>query len=88
MKILAIDAAVLEARSVETVEEFKEWTRTKIRPVFPHEMLCSGYGHFHAGGVVPDYLVTVDAPAGYFEAAIRNRGGHRHADPAPLARAP
>jgi DNA-binding CsgD family transcriptional regulator len=70
-----IDAIALGADKVKTVDEFKKWTRTRIRPVFPHETLCSGYAHLHAGGVEPDYLVTVDAPAGYFEEALRNRAG-------------
>jgi DNA-binding CsgD family transcriptional regulator len=60
--------------SVATVEEFKDWTRSQLRPVLPHGALISGLGHLHAGGVGLDYLVTVDCPMGHLE-AIRNRVG-------------
>ena len=69
-----IEATALEAVDVETIEDFKEWTRRKIRPVFPHETLACGYGHLHAGGVGLDYAVTVDYPVGHLE-GIRNRAG-------------
>ncbi len=40
-----VDTVVLEADSVRTADKYKEWTRAKIRPVFPHETLGSGYAH-------------------------------------------
>lgn len=64
----------LQTDSVKTIDEFKEWTRKKIRPIFPHETLSCGYGHLHAGGVSLDYLVTIDYPLGHLQ-GIRNRAG-------------
>lgn len=64
----------MEAASLATIEQFKNWTRTELRRVFPHEMLVSGYGTLHAGGVSLDCAVTVDFPAGYLS-CIRNRAG-------------
>ena len=69
-----IDINALDAGGVKTVDEYKEWTREKIRPVFPHKVLGSGHGHLHAGGVALDYVVTVDYPASYLQ-GIRNRVG-------------
>jgi len=69
-----IDAVELDAHGIDTVEEFKDWTRTKIRSVFPHATLGCGYGHLHAGGVALDYVLTVDYPESYWH-GIRNRAG-------------
>jgi DNA-binding CsgD family transcriptional regulator len=69
-----IDALQREAGGVNTIEEYKEWTRLKIRPVFPHAALASGLGHLHAGGVALDYVLTVDYPPAHLQ-GIRNRAG-------------
>ena len=69
-----IEALALEAGSVKTLDEFKEWTRNKIRPFFPHERLASCYGRLQSGGVGLDCVVTVDCPISYLE-GIRNRAG-------------
>jgi len=71
---LAFDALVLEAAGITTIDEYKSWVRNWVRPVLPHEMLASGYGHLHAGGVALDYVVTVDFPLSYLE-QLRNRAG-------------
>jgi len=71
---LAFDALVLEAAGITTIDEYKSWVRNRVRPVLPHEMLASGYGHLHAGGVALDYVVTVDFPLSYLE-QLRNRAG-------------
>jgi DNA-binding CsgD family transcriptional regulator len=70
----AIDALELEIDGVDTLDEYKAWTRLKIRPVFPHGTLASGYGHLHAGGVALDCVVTVDYPPAHLQ-GIRNRAG-------------
>jgi DNA-binding CsgD family transcriptional regulator len=62
------------AASVRTVDDFKEWTKQRIRPLLPHGALVCGLGHLHAGGVGLDYLVTVDYPVEQIE-SIRNRAG-------------
>jgi len=69
-----IDAAALEAHRVVTLDEYKGWVRTKVRSVFPHGMLASGYGHLHAGGVSLDCVVTLDFPLDYLD-KLRNRAG-------------
>ncbi len=73
-RLASIVAFPVEASGVGTIDEYKAWTRRKIRPVFPHKILISGYGHLHAGGVAIDYLVTVDFPPGYLQ-RLRNRAG-------------
>jgi len=73
-RLTVIDAVALNADSVRTIDEYKEWTRRKIRPVFPHKILISGYGHLHAGGVAIDYLVTINFPQSYLQ-RLRNRAG-------------
>lgn len=60
--------------AINTVEEFRIWTRAQLRPVLPHGALICGLGHLHAGGVGLDYLITVDYPTEHIE-AIRNRAG-------------
>lgn len=62
------------AAEVRTVEDFKEWTKSCLRPVLPHEALISGWGHRHAGGVGLDVMVTVDFPTEHIS-SIRNRAG-------------
>lgn len=62
------------AHAVRTAEDFKQWTRTFLRPVLPHEALISGWGHMHAGGVGLDVMVIVDFPEEHLQ-AIRNRAG-------------
>ncbi len=69
-----LETVALEPVSLKTVDEFKEWARRKIRPIFPHETLACGYGHLHAGGVALDYVVTVDYPIGHLQ-GIRNKAG-------------
>jgi transcriptional regulator EpsA len=68
------DKLLASIESVQTVDEFKHWTRTHLRSVLPHGALTCGLGHLHAGGVGLDYLVTVDYPVQHIE-AIRNRAG-------------
>jgi len=68
------DAILRAAQNIKTPEEFKDWTRNTIRPVFPHETLACGYGHLNAGGVALDYVVTVDYPVAHL-LGIRNRAG-------------
>lgn len=62
------------AARIQTVDEFKQWTRKHLRSVLPHEAAIFGLGHLHAGGVGLDYLVTIDYPLGHIE-CIRNRAG-------------
>ena len=63
----ALDAGSLGADAVRTVEDYKQWIRGNVRRVFPHEMLASGFGHMHAGGVSLDYVVNVDFPMRHLE---------------------
>lgn len=69
-----ITASALEGEQVRTIEDYKAWTRARIRPIFPHDVLGSGYGHLHAGGVALDYLVTIDYPVSHLQ-GIRNQAG-------------
>ena len=65
---------LLASASVHSVDDFKQWTKTCLRPLLPHASLLCGLGRLHAGGVNLDYVVTVDYPIGHIE-AIRNRAG-------------
>lgn len=69
-----IEALRDSAEAVSTVEDFKHWTKTHLRPILPHEALISGWGHRHAGGVGLDVMVIVDFPAEHID-TIRNRAG-------------
>jgi DNA-binding CsgD family transcriptional regulator len=62
------------AAIVQTVDDFKKWTKDHLRAVLPHEALISGWGHMHAGGVGLDVMVIVDFPSMHIE-SIRNRAG-------------
>lgn len=62
------------AVAVTTADQYRIWARDCLRPFLPHASLLSGWGHFHAGGVALDYLVTLDFPVEHIE-AIRNRAG-------------
>jgi len=61
--------------SVATVEEFRVWTRSVIRPLIPHEMLSSNYGRLHAGGVSLDFALLIDTPTGYLRCIQNAVGG-------------
>lgn len=65
---------MLDSGSVQSVDDFKHWTKTSLRPLLPHASLLCGLGRLHAGGVNLDYVVSVDYPIGHIE-AIRNRAG-------------
>ena len=68
------DSLTQSATRIRTVDDFKQWTREKIRPILPHGSLISGWGHLNAGGVGLDYMVTVDFPMDHID-AVRNRVG-------------
>ena len=51
-----------EATLIRSVDDFKEWTRTSLRRVFPHLTLGCGYGRIHAGGVAIDGIIAIDYP--------------------------
>lgn len=69
-----VEPTLLNGGIVETLADFRQWTRERVRPVLPHEILACGYGHLHAGGVALDYVVTVDYPMAHLQ-AIRNKAG-------------
>lgn len=73
-RLETIDPIELGADRIHTIDAFKEWTRTRIRSVFPHGTLGCGYGHLHAGGVALDYVLTIDYPESYWH-GVRNRAG-------------
>jgi transcriptional regulator EpsA len=68
------DSLLDEADFVQTIEEFKQWTRGAVRSIFPHEMLGCGYGRLHAGGVGVDGIIAVDYPIEHLK-GIRNKVG-------------
>lgn len=69
-----MDDLVRSAGRVETVDDFKNWIRKRVRPLLPHQALACGCGHLHAAGFTMDYVVTVDYPLDHLT-AIRNRAG-------------
>lgn len=60
--------------AVRTVEDFKRWIKTSVRPILPHGSLICGLGHLHAGGVSLDCLITIDFPVEHID-TIRNGAG-------------
>jgi len=69
-----LDALRESAEDVNSVADYKEWSRKHLRPILPHEAMISGWGHRHAGGVGLDVMVIVDFPPEHLE-KIRNRIG-------------
>lgn len=71
---MSVQSLQKSAAALRTVDEFKLWTRTHLRPVLAHEAAIFGLGHIHAGGVGLDYLITIDYPLDHIN-TIRNRAG-------------
>ena len=65
----------LQAESIQTIEDFKKWTRESIRPIFPHETLGCGYGRIQAGGVGVDGIIAVDYPIEHLKGICNKAGG-------------
>jgi DNA-binding CsgD family transcriptional regulator len=59
---------------VQTMDELKNWLRTDVRRVLPHDFLGIGHGRVHGGGLAQDYVIVVDLPLSYI-AAMRNTSG-------------
>lgn len=70
------------AKSVQKINDFKEWTRSHVRPLLPHGALACVHGKYYGAGVSLDCVVAVDYPLEYFQ-DIRNASGHMDS---PLAR--
>lgn len=70
------------AKSVQKINDFKEWTRSFVRPLLPHGALACVHGKTYGVGISLDCVVAVDYPLEYFQ-AIRNASGHMDS---PLAR--
>jgi DNA-binding CsgD family transcriptional regulator len=70
-----IEVIARDAERVRTVDEYKDWTRARVRPFLPHAALGSGYGHMRAGGLAFDYAVTVDCPPSHFDGVGSRAGG-------------
>jgi len=70
------------AKSIQKIEDFKEWTRSHIRRLLPHGALACVHGKYYGAGVSLDCVVAVDYPLEYFQ-DIRNASGHMDS---PLAR--
>jgi len=71
---LNLAETLLNGQAVETIADFKQWTRERVRPLLPHESLSCGYGHLHAGGVALDGVIAVDYPVKHLQ-DIRNKAG-------------
>jgi DNA-binding CsgD family transcriptional regulator len=69
------DNLIRVAASVRTIDDFKQWTREAIRPIFPHETLGCGYGRIHAGGVGTDGIIAVDYPIEHLKDICNKAGG-------------
>lgn len=64
-----------EAARIRSVAEFKDWTRSSLRRVFPHGTLGCGYGRIHAGGVGIDGIIAVDYPVDHLANICNAAGG-------------
>ncbi|SDY89646.1 transcriptional regulator EpsA [Collimonas sp. OK242] len=74
-KNVLFDHLIRDAASVQTIDDFKQWTREAIRPIFPHETLGCGYGRIHAGGVGTDGIIAVDYPIEHLKDICNKAGG-------------
>jgi DNA-binding CsgD family transcriptional regulator len=62
------------SESIQTVDQFRDWIRAKVRQILPHGALACGHGRMHAAGISLDYLLTVDYPDEHLQ-SIRNQSG-------------
>ncbi|MDB5814483.1 MAG: helix-turn-helix transcriptional regulator [Rhodocyclales bacterium] len=63
-----------DAHQIQTLAQFKEWTRETLRLLLPHGALVCGHGRVHSAGVSMDYVIAVDYPPEHLN-AIRNSAG-------------
>lgn len=77
-----LDRLKQSAGQVQTIEDFKQWTRDEVRSVLSHGSLLCVHGRIYGVGVDLDYVIMVDFPVAHL-AAIRNASGHMDT---PLAR--
>lgn len=76
------EACKRSAESIQSIGDFKEWTRVQVRPLLPHGALACVHGKTYGVGISLDCVVAVDYPLEYFQ-DIRNASGHVDT---PLAR--
>lgn len=74
-KFLDSETLASEASALRSVAQFKDWTRTRLRRVFPHGALGCGYGRLHAGGVAIDGIIAVDYPLAHLRNICNAAGG-------------
>ena len=72
---LDVNALALEASALKSVAQFKDWTRTRLRRVFPHGALGCGFGRLHAGGVAIDGIIAIDYPLVHLRNICNAAGG-------------
>jgi DNA-binding CsgD family transcriptional regulator len=71
-----------QAKAVQSVDDFKAWTRRCVRPLLPHGALACVHGTTNSVGVSVNYVLTVDYPERHLQ-EIRNAAGEMES---PLAR--
>jgi DNA-binding CsgD family transcriptional regulator len=79
---ILLEACRRDAQGIRAVEDFKAWTRDRVRPLLPHGALACVHGRTYGAGVSLDCVLAVDYPLDYFK-GIRNAAGHMDS---PLAR--
>ena len=57
-----------EATEVDSSEDFKVWTQTSVRKLFPHEMLIAGVAQRNGARVEVDRLLTAGFPLAFINA--------------------
>ena len=63
-----------EATEVDSTEDFKEWTQTSVRKLFPHEMLIAGVAQRNGARVEVDRLLSAGFPLAFINAVTARCG--------------
>ena len=71
----AIERCVIAAEDVQSIADFKAWTRNEVGLVLRHECLACGHGRITSAGVSMDHVVLVDYPIEHLRAIENSAGG-------------
>ncbi len=57
----------VSVKAVDSVEAYREWIRSRVRPIFPHETMISAIGTVIGKQITVNCLVGVDYPQQYID---------------------
>ncbi len=69
--------AMSSLTDVDAENEFIEWTRRELQPVFPHGAFICGAGDIHSSGIKPDLMLSHQFPEKYLSFIHAGDGTYR-----------